>query len=136
MFWGSFPGSASGKEPTCQCGRHKRCGFDPWVGKIPWRRAWQTTPVFFFFFPLQYFLLENSQGQRSLAGYSPYGRKESDTTEVTEHARGFFFFLVQRKCLYCLKGRLYFKMGAEGGHGSLLQSGDRAGFLLTQGCSP
>ena len=27
-------------------GRHKRCGFDPWVGKIPWRRAWQPTPVF------------------------------------------------------------------------------------------
>ena len=48
--------------------------------------------IFFFFFTLQYFLLENSQGQRSLAGYSPYGRKESDTTEVTEHARGFFFF--------------------------------------------
>ena len=44
-----------------------------------------------FFFPLQYFFLENSHGQRSLAGYSPYSRKESDVTEVTEHARGFFF---------------------------------------------
>ena len=42
----SFPGGASGKEPTCQCSGHKRCGFDPWVGKIPWRRAWQPTPVF------------------------------------------------------------------------------------------
>ena len=41
-----FPGGASGKEPTCQCRRHKRCGFNPWVGKIPWRRAWQLTPVF------------------------------------------------------------------------------------------
>ena len=41
-----FPGGASGKEPACQCRRHKRCGFDPWVGKIPWRRAWQPTPVF------------------------------------------------------------------------------------------
>ena len=40
-----FPGGASGREPTCQCRRHKRCGFDPWVGKIPWRRAWQPTPV-------------------------------------------------------------------------------------------
>jgi len=29
----------SGKEPACQCRRHKRCGFGPWVGKIPWRRA-------------------------------------------------------------------------------------------------
>ena len=36
-----FPGSASGKEPACQCRRHKRPGFGPWIGKIPWRRAWQ-----------------------------------------------------------------------------------------------
>ena len=41
-----FPSGASGKEPTCQCRRHKRSGFDPWVGKIPWRKAWQPTPVF------------------------------------------------------------------------------------------
>ena len=44
-FWG-FPGGASSKEPTCQCRRHKRLGFDPYVGKIPWRRALQRTPVF------------------------------------------------------------------------------------------
>ena len=37
---------ASGKEPVCQCRRHKRHGFDPWVRKIPWRWAWQATPVF------------------------------------------------------------------------------------------
>ena len=36
----------NGKEPACQCKRHKRCGFDPWVRKIPWRRAWQPIPVF------------------------------------------------------------------------------------------
>ena len=36
-----FPGSASGNEPACQCRRHKRCRFNPWVRKIPWRRAWQ-----------------------------------------------------------------------------------------------
>ena len=41
-----FPGGTSGKEPIWQCRRHKRCRFDPWVGKIPWRRAWQPTPVF------------------------------------------------------------------------------------------
>ena len=41
-----FPISTSGKESTCQCRRCKRCGFDPWVGKIPWMRAWQPTPVF------------------------------------------------------------------------------------------
>ena len=57
-----FPGGASGKEPICQFRRHKRCGFDPWVEKIPWRRTWQPTPVF---------LLGDSHGQRSLAGYSP-----------------------------------------------------------------
>ena len=43
-----------------------------WVGKILWRRAWQPTPVF---------LLGESHGQRSLAGYSPWGHKESDMTE-------------------------------------------------------
>ena len=58
----SFPGGASGKEPTCRCRRRKRCGFDPWVGKILWRRAWQPTPVF---------LLGESHGQWSLTGYSP-----------------------------------------------------------------
>ena len=40
------PGGASGKEPTCQCRKHRRCGFTPWVRKIPWRRKWQPTPVF------------------------------------------------------------------------------------------
>jgi len=41
-----FPVGASGKEPACQCRRCNRCRFDPWVGKIPWRRTWQPTPVF------------------------------------------------------------------------------------------
>ena len=41
-----FPGGVSGKEPACQCRRHKRRGFNPGVGKIPWRRAQQPTPVF------------------------------------------------------------------------------------------
>ena len=41
-----FPGEASGKEPACQCRRRKTSGFNPWVRKIPWRRAWQPTPVF------------------------------------------------------------------------------------------
>ena len=55
-----FPGGAIGKEPACQC---RRQGFDPWVSKIPWRRAWHPTPVFL---PGEFY------GQRSLAGYSPY----------------------------------------------------------------
>ena len=63
-----FPG---GKEPASQC----RLGitlFDPWVGKIPWSRKWQPTPVF---------LPGESRGRRSLAGYSPWGHRESDMTE-------------------------------------------------------
>ena len=69
-----FPDGTRGKAPTCQCRRHKRRGFDPWVGKIPWRRAWQPTAVF---------LPGESHGQRSLEGYSPQGHKQQDTTEVT-----------------------------------------------------
>ena len=100
-----FPGGASGKESSCQCRRHKRhvqslltiCyiylhGLPWWLRwwrvvlpmqetqvpslgqKIPWRRKWQPTPVF---------LPGKLDEQRSLAGYSPWGRKESDTTEYT-----------------------------------------------------
>ena len=42
---GGIPRWPSGEEPTWQCNRLKRCRFDPWVGKIPWRKAWQSTPV-------------------------------------------------------------------------------------------
>ena len=71
-----FPDCANGKQPICQCRRHKRRGFNPRVKKIPWRRAWQLTPVF---------SPEESHRQRSLARYSPQGHRESDTTKVTEH---------------------------------------------------
>ena len=57
------------KESTYQC---RRLGLSLWVGKIPWRRKWQPTPVS---------LPGKSHGQRILAGYSPQGHKESDTTE-------------------------------------------------------
>ena len=40
-----FPGGASAKDPACQCRRHKRREFDPWVGKVPWRKAGQSTAV-------------------------------------------------------------------------------------------
>ena len=76
-----FPGGASGKKtkkkktkPDCQCRGCKGHRFKFWVGEIPRRQAWQPTPVF---------LSGESHGQRSLAGYSPWGHKESDTTEVT-----------------------------------------------------
>ena len=52
--------------------RRRRHELDPWVGKIPWSSKWQPTPVF---------LPGKSYGQKSLVGYSPWGHKESDTTE-------------------------------------------------------
>ena len=58
-----FPGDSDSKEFFLQCGTP---GFDPWVRKIPWSRKWQTTPVF---------LPGEFHGQRSLAGYSPWGIK-------------------------------------------------------------
>ena len=66
MHTHGLPRCLSGKESTCQCRRHKRRGFDAWVRKIPWRRAWQPTPVF---------LPGKSHAQRSLKGYSPWGQK-------------------------------------------------------------
>ena len=90
------------KEPTCQCRRHKEIpGPDPWIRKIPWRREWQPTPVF---------LHGESQGQRTLAGYSPWGHRESDTTErltlslhfqcvlALPHLTSFFSDLFGRLC--------------------------------------
>ena len=67
-----LPRWLSGKEYACQCRRFRRLWFDPWVGKVPWRRKSN---------PLQYSCLENPHGERSLVGYSPRGRKEWDTTE-------------------------------------------------------
>ena len=69
-----FPGSTSGKESACQC---RRCRFDSWVGKIPWRQGTATHSNT---------LAQKSHGQRSLAGYSPQGCKKSDTTEATQHS--------------------------------------------------
>ena len=57
LLGGGFPGGASGEETDCQRRRRKRQGFDPWVRKIPWMRAWQPTPVF---------LAGEPHGQRSL----------------------------------------------------------------------
>ena len=58
VLWG-FPGGSDGKESA-------------WVRKSPWRREWQSTPVF---------LCGESHGQRCLVGYSSWGRKELDTTQ-------------------------------------------------------
>ena len=67
-----FPGGAGGEEPAHQC---RRCRFSPFLGKIPWRKKCQPTPVF---------LPGKSHGLRSLVGYRPWSHKESD---VTEHTR-------------------------------------------------
>ena len=69
-----FPSGSDGKESTCQC------RFNPWVGKMPWRRVWQPTPIF---------LLGKSHGQNSLAGLQSMGlqRVKHDWATIT-----FFFF--------------------------------------------
>ena len=68
-----FQGGTSCKDSACQCKRHR---FDSWVGKIPWSRKQQLTPVF---------LPGKVHGQRSLIWCSPWGLKESDTTEHKQH---------------------------------------------------
>ena len=72
--FGGFPGGTRAKESACQCRRHERLRFNPCVRKIPWRRAWQPTPVC---------SPGETQGKRSPVGYSSWGHKESDTTEAT-----------------------------------------------------
>ena len=64
------------KNPPANVGRYKRCRFNPWIRKIPRRRAWQPSPLF---------LPGESHGQRSVVGYSPWCPKELNMTEVTEH---------------------------------------------------
>ena len=58
VFWEGFSRWHSSKESACQCRRHRRCLFDPWVSNIPWSRKWQPVPVF---------LPGKSHGHRSLA---------------------------------------------------------------------
>ena len=88
------------------CLEFRRPRFDLWLGKIPWRKAWQPTPVL---------LPGEPHGQRSLAGYSPWGREESDTTATNilslklkmvwsaplaeTKGKAFFFFFKQSRLL-------------------------------------
>ena len=70
-----FPGGLVVKNPSANAGDIRGLWiFSPWIGKIPWRRKWQPTPGF---------LPGKFHGQGSLAGYSPWGCKESDMTERT-----------------------------------------------------
>ena len=91
-LWKGLPWWLSGWRIFLQCSKHKRCWFDPWFRKIPWRRKWQPTPVF---------LPGKLHGQSSLAGYSPKCCQESDTTErlstqtlKREHETEAHFFFV------------------------------------------
>ena len=73
-YW--LPGASrwlSAKEYSCQCRRHR---FDPWVGKIPWKRKWQPTALFFS---------GKSHGQRSLARYSQWGYKKRLNNWLPSH---------------------------------------------------
>ena len=70
-----FLGSSNGKESACNAGKP---GFDPWVRKISWRRAWQPTQVFL---PREF----HGHGQRSLLGYNPQNCRELDMTERPTH---------------------------------------------------
>ena len=84
-----FPGGAT-EEPACQCSRCKRHGFDPWVRKIPWRRAWQSTPVF---------LSGESHGQRSF----PYTPAAGPSLFYSEATTGSIFYSEwERKSLWWL----------------------------------
>ena len=76
-----FPRWHSGRESDCQWKRCKRCAFNTWVRKIPWRRKWQPTPIF---------LPGKFQELRSLAAYSSWGDKELDMTEQL-NMHGWFF---------------------------------------------
>ena len=89
-IWGSS-GGVGGKEPACQCRRCKRLRFNPWVGQMPWRRAWEPTPV-------------------SLAGESEKPCQatvntvaEPDTTEATQHTHIW--------CIYNFKIKMIFHLG-------------------------
>ena len=100
-----------GKEFTFQCRRLRRCGFDPWVGKIPWRKKWESTPVF---------LPAKSHGQRSLAGYSPWGCKRIRYDFVIEQQYYFQLCILKiqeekkKLCplfLYHMRYNLFFFLG-------------------------
>ena len=94
FFSNSFCGF-SGKEPACQSRRYKRCWFDPWVGKIPWRRPWQPTPVFL---PRES-MTEEPGGLQSMGS-------QSDMTTATQHAHARIYnkevstcFCVPQNCM-------------------------------------
>ena len=86
MYLG-FPGGSAGKVCAYNVGDP---GFHPWVGKIPWRWAWQLTSIF---------LPGESHGQRSLVGYSPQGPKESNMTEHVLSFSCMYLYVYNHTCI-------------------------------------
>ena len=89
----TLPRWCSDKESICQCRRHKRHGFYHCVGKIPWRRKWQLTPVF---------LPGKPHGQRSLTGYCPWSCKE--LTHLSTRTRSMICVMIFYKGHNKIKG--------------------------------
>ena len=86
-----FPSGAYGKEPTCQCRSRKRQGFDPWVGKIPWSRKWQPTPVF----------LPGESHRQKGWGTTVHRVTKCQTglKQLSAHTHGNFMFNILQNCL-------------------------------------
>ena len=84
-IWGEIPGTSgfptSGEESACQSRKHKKCRFCPCVGKIPWRREWQPTPIF---------LCGESPWAQELSRLFPWGLKELDMMSVNTPASSVF----------------------------------------------
>ena len=94
------------KEFACKCRDHRRCRNHPWVGKIPWRRKWQPTPVFF---------LGQSNGQRSLAGCRPWDWKESNTTYMN-HIINMYYINYKLYIYVCIHTYIHtYRWGFPGG---------------------
>ena len=72
-----LPRCLSGKESTCQCRRPQERGFDPWVGKMPWRWKWQPTPIFL---PGKFYR------QRNLVGCNSWDRRVGHNWACNPHA--------------------------------------------------
>ena len=110
-IWG-FPGGTSSKESTCQWRRRKRHRFNPWVSRIPWSRIWQPTPVF---------SLGKFHGQRSLAGYSPWGHKESEWSELlSTHTHTYLLVIMNNAAIHKVFCGHIFSFLLEGRYSSIL----------------
>ena len=93
-----LPWWLGGKESACQC---RICGFSPWVEKLPWRRKWQ---------PVLVFLPGKSHGQRSLAGYSPWGHRVGHDLATKWQQKHSCFTVLCYFLLYSKVNQLYVYM--------------------------